>query len=374
MTLLLTLMLAGLGLQSTTRSTDPPPTRPAAVEEAEPAAEEVRRQAEEEIREILAQQTASEPGVLSDLLDARMEDGFLIVELKEEPLRWPVIMPLSDRRRSVVQISELRRPRLLTEEESPARSRFRMVVNHLGEPNAEVYATNVELYTGAPVGHMNLHLTRAWAGGSINVTLVQLPAGLEAEEAVKLHIVVDRAGDGDDTYELVTAQSFADLSRRHPERFEEYVRPILAELGLEAVLSGNVRKVATQIFLADLPVEPELLQKVQGLLRQLDDADFARRDEAQEALEALGRPGATALLQLSRDAELSLEQSARVSNILAAHRPLAAEELASRLEDRQFLQQVAALEGEPEAEALAKLARARLQELGDAPATRPAGE
>src|SRR5690606_37376496 len=120
------------------------------------------------------------------------------------------------------------------------------------------------------------------------------------QNGVRLHI--SRRNDQDpskDEYAAVEARNFQQLARREPELFEAYVRPMFEELGLGDALEGDLEKVATQVFLAELPVEDSVRQKVEALVAQLDARDFAARDAAQRELEEIGRPAATALLGLS---------------------------------------------------------------------------
>jgi hypothetical protein len=211
--------------------------------------------------------------------------------------------------------------------------------------------------------------------GSQTVTLIQLPSGLEHEVRVRLHIQKEGGPDEEDLYERVEAESFQELSRREPELFNAFVRPMLSEIGLEGVVGGDLRKVATQLFLAELPVEAGLQEKIEGLLAQLDSAEFEVRETAQRELEAMGRPAATALSKLAGEKQLSMEQMARVENILAPFRVLTDEEAKARRDDVEFLREAAALAGNAEDQALAQLAAARLKQLGGeaAPATRPSG-
>lgn len=378
---LLPAFIALAGQQATTQPANvPPATQPTTRQEAPPAeptsAEEGRKVAEMWIQSILASRPQAEPGRLADLLAARLENGFLLVELKAVPERWPLVMPLSDRPGSVVELAPIRRQRMMAEEESPANTRFRMFVHHLGKPGDETFSTDVELYSGPLVGQLNLSMVQSRVAGSQTVTLIQLPSGLEQEVRLRLHIQKEGGEGEEDLYERVEAESFQELSRREPELFNAFVRPMLLEIGLEAVVGGDVRKVATQLFLPELPVEAGVQEKVAELAAQLDSPEFEVREQAQRELEAMGRPAATALSKLAGEKQLSMEQMSRVENILAPFRVLTDEEARARRDNVEFLREAAALAGSPEDEALAQLAAARLKELGaeSPPATRPAGE
>lgn len=370
--ILLLACVAVVGQQSTTQPATRPTTR--AAEPAEPAnAQEGREVAELWIKALLQSRPNADPARMDDLLDARLVNGFLLLELKVIPGRWPVVIPLEDQPGSVIDLAPIRRPRMLPEEDSPESGRFRMVIHHLGEPGEEIYSTNVEVYSGPPVGQINMTMVQAWTGGSQTVTLIQLPAGLEHEAEVRLHIDrQDEQNQDENRYERVEAGSFEHLARSEPELFDAYVRPMLAALSIEDVMGGDTREVAIQMFLAELPVEEDVRAKVEELLPRLDAAIFESREQAQRELEALGRPAVTALMQIAQDRELSLEQTTRAKALAAPFQPLDPDQLRLRRDDPEFLRQVAGFSGSPEDEALAALAAQRLEELGADPTTRPA--
>jgi hypothetical protein len=64
--------------------------------------------------------------------------------------------------------------------------------------------------------------------------------------------------------------------------------------------------------------ESDLTERVAALVKQLDDAEFGKRQEAQERLVSLGRPAVGILLAL-RNGNVPLELKQRLDEILAKH-------------------------------------------------------
>src|SRR5688572_5769128 len=237
-------LIAGVALvagQQATRPADQPATRPASRPQAVPddspaTAEEGRLLAEQHNRLLLEGSRLVESGRLGELLGARLEKDFLLIELKAEPAQWPLALTLEDVPGAVAELAPIPRPRPIPEEDSPGASRFRLFLHRPGEPGEKDYATHVELYCGPLIGQMNLSMVRERVGGSLNVQLIQLPAGLEDEPGIRLHVALenyeDPAGDIDTS---ARAANFQELARKEPELFERYVRPMLAELKIANV-------------------------------------------------------------------------------------------------------------------------------------------
>lgn len=116
------------------------------------------------------------------------------------------------------------------------------------------------------------------------------------------------------------AEDFFTLLRRYPKETEHYVRPILRDLGQEAVFAPDPL-IAWQVF-ADLwKPDATASQQVDRLLPGLDSVDFRERQRALHSLQALGRDGASVMVHLDRT-HLSAEQNARVDRALAPYTQL----------------------------------------------------
>jgi hypothetical protein len=135
---------------------------------------------------------------------------------------------------------------------------------------------------------------------------------------------------------LARAKTFPGLLRRHPREVAAYLRPLLRELGQEAVFVPDAR-VTWQVFADRLPPPAASTERaVAGLLPQLDADDGAAREAAGERLAALGRDAVLVLLRLDRSA-LSAEQNTRIDALLANHAPLSRSEVIRLRRDVGFL-------------------------------------
>src|SRR5690606_37062931 len=202
--------------------------------------EEMRREALAELEEMAADAPA-EPVRLADLLQSRLVEGFLVLELKSEPEAWPVVLRLAGTDRAIAELRPVRRPRALPEEESPQTSRFTLILHKVGEEGSEEVVTNLHLFAGPLAGQLNMAMDRELTDGALNVTLIQLlPWAEEEPNAIRLHVSRrDERDPSRNTYAAVEARTLMQLARREPELFETYVRPMLEELGLSAALDGD---------------------------------------------------------------------------------------------------------------------------------------
>lgn len=135
--------------------------------------------------------------------------------------------------------------------------------------------------------------------------------------------------------QVLQAADFQTLLREHPAEVEEHVRPLLRAVGQEAAFAPD-DLVAWQVFADRWKPDPAVLKKVQALLPDLDHADFRTRDKAVRELEALGRPGAVALMALDRSG-FSPERNLLIDRALAPFTPLKPEEAGRLRSDPGFL-------------------------------------
>lgn len=359
--------------QPATQPAPPPVNQRPAPDEDDESPEAQRRETLEEIAELKSKLPVVAPGKLSDLLSARITEGFLLIELKQAPEQWPFLLPLEGQANAVARVTIVQRPRALSEQDSPPTVRFSITLDRAGEPGSKEVLTKVELTVGGLLGQLNMTMNRVWTDGtSINITLIQLLAGAEDQPGMRLLISRTTNPQEPDLYAKIEAETFVELAHNEPELFEEYVRPMLVELGISSVLDTNIRDVAMQAFLRDLPIDDATRAAVDKLLVQLDAADFAQREAAQAELLKLGRPAATALANLLEGEELSPEQITRARTVMLAFEKVDPRHVEEKLQDPAFLRTIAQLQGEPDDEALARLAQQRLEKLGaTGPSTAP---
>jgi hypothetical protein len=110
-------------------------------------------------------------------------------------------------------------------------------------------------------------------------------------------------------------KDFATLRRRHPSEIRDWLRPVLHWIQQDAVFAPDVNE-AWQVLESEWPVTDQTQQAVARLLPQLNDERSSVRNRAADALAALGRDGASAIIRLDRQ-QLSLEQIVRLDEVVA---------------------------------------------------------
>ncbi|MDB5326570.1 MAG: hypothetical protein JWM57_2139 [Phycisphaerales bacterium] len=124
---------------------------------------------------------------------------------------------------------------------------------------------------------------------------------------------------------MLSAPTFSDLVRDHPAAVRDALLPILRDLGAAGVLRGSDPARAWQALGSALPADTKVAAQIDALLKQLDADDFAQREKAEAAMEALGPPAAVEirrrdLAKLSPDARSSVENALRKSEPLTPAR------------------------------------------------------
>ena len=125
-----------------------------------------------------------------------------------------------------------------------------------------------------------------------------------------------------------TEKDFSTLCKMHPVEVEQYLRPILHEIGQDVVFAPDVN-TAWQVLAADWPVDGQVSRAVRHELPALDDPNSHVRNQASSRLVNLGRYGASAIMRLDRHG-LSLEQNVRLDDVISHFRqisPIAADRL-----------------------------------------------
>lgn len=194
---------------------------------------------------------------------------------------------------------------------------------------------HVDCSAQLPEGYRSVRLTEQ--GPQLEATPAgspRLPPAGAPEGTAQLTITRADANNRPQMVNLVEPD-FQSLVRRHPREVEEYVRPMLARLGQDAVFAPDPL-VAWQVFSDRWVSDDAMRQQVAVMLPALDAPDFRARDEAVRRLLDLGRPGAAVLLRLDRS-KLSAEQCLRIDRILRPYAQLPAPEAAKLRSDVGFL-------------------------------------
>lgn len=131
------------------------------------------------------------------------------------------------------------------------------------------------------------------------------------------------------------APDFFTFLREHPHEANQYLRPLLREVGQEAVFAPEPM-VAWQIFSDLWKPDARSTQKVQELLPRLDDPNYQVRNDALRKLHSLGSEGAAVMVHMDRS-RLSPEQNTRIDRALVQYAQLPPREAARLRSDPAFL-------------------------------------
>jgi hypothetical protein len=128
---------------------------------------------------------------------------------------------------------------------------------------------------------------------------------------------------------------FHTLLRQHPAEVEEHLRPLLHAVGQEAVFAPD-DLVAWQVFADRWKPDAGVLKKVRAILPALDSPDFRTREKGVRDLQALGKPGAVAMMSLDRTG-FSPERNLLIEGALTPFAPLQSKEAERLRSDPRFL-------------------------------------
>ena len=133
----------------------------------------------------------------------------------------------------------------------------------------------------------------------------------------------------------IAATDFSNLLREYPTEVNHYLRPMLREIGQEALLAPDV-SLAWQVFSEEWQPDDRTRNTVKALVAQMDDADRSQRDKATEQLKSMGFNGAVAVVHMDRS-RLSAEQNIRLDSVMAPFAILAPAETKRLRNDVGFL-------------------------------------
>ncbi len=131
------------------------------------------------------------------------------------------------------------------------------------------------------------------------------------------------------------APDFFSFLREHPQEANQYLRPLLREVGQESVFAPEPM-VAWQIFSDLWTPDPQVTKKVQHLLPRLDDENYRIRINALWKLHNLGTDGAAVMVHMDRT-RLSPEQNMLIDRALVQYAQLPARDAARLRSDPAFL-------------------------------------
>ena len=131
------------------------------------------------------------------------------------------------------------------------------------------------------------------------------------------------------------AADFNALLREHPAEADTFVRPLLRDLGQEAVLSPDPA-IAWQVFSDRWAPDETVGRKVAALLPAMNDRNYHTREKVVADLQAMGQAGAAVLFRLDRTT-LTPEQNLLIDRVLAPYAQLSPREAARLRDDTGFL-------------------------------------
>ena len=168
------------------------------------------------------------------------------------------------------------------------------------------------------------------------VIFTQQKAGFSAAAGLVQLMITESSSQGVAPEQLnLEGPDFNSFVRDHPAETEQYVRPLLRELGQEAVFAPD-QLLAWEVFSDLWKPDAPVTQRVQGLLAGLNSTDYHQRDTTLGSLRELGRSGAAVLIHLDRS-KLTPEQNARIDLALVPYAQLSMSEAARRRSDPGFL-------------------------------------
>jgi hypothetical protein len=133
----------------------------------------------------------------------------------------------------------------------------------------------------------------------------------------------------------LSERDFMAMRERHGVETERWLRPLFRRLRQDAAFAPDANS-AWQVLAENWPVDEATVRKVRRLLPELGSEQPHARSKAAADLARLGRDGATALLRIDPES-LSLEQTARVDELLSRFRKMPDEDAARLRDNSDFL-------------------------------------
>jgi len=141
--------------------------------------------------------------------------------------------------------------------------------------------------------------------------------------------------DQDSQTVILAEKDFSTLREKHPAAMETWLRPVLHRLQQDFVFATD-SNAAWQALADEWPQNAKATARLNALLPDLNSPRWQTRNAAEKELAKMGRDGATVVMRRSREG-LSLEQNARLDEILARFKPMTAEQVKALSMNPEFL-------------------------------------
>jgi len=141
--------------------------------------------------------------------------------------------------------------------------------------------------------------------------------------------------DQDSQTVILAEKDFSTLREKHPAAMETWLRPVLHRLQQDFVFATD-SNAAWQALADEWPQNAKATARLNALLPDLNSPRWQTRNAAEKELAKMGGDGATAVMRRSREG-LSLEQNARLDEILARFKPMTAEQVKALSMNPEFL-------------------------------------
>ena len=277
------------------------------------------------------------PRSLHEVFQLRVEDKVLVLRTTLDPAsdEAPRMLPV----KGFSGPAEVMNLRIapLADGRAVVPGQFRLVVSDYetpGERSSLVVSwargvLDVQRSTHYPGPRPYTRLVRLLVVADQNAGVNQPPRGAQL-------MVTEAGGAGRPPVNVgVMARDFTALLRLYPAAVSEHLRPLMRQMGQEAVFAPEAR-VAWQVFAEHWPADAALKEKVGAILPDLDAADRVVREGAGERLAQIGPDAAMVLMQLDRR-PLSAEQNSRIDAIIRRHAPLPPSAARKMRKDVRFL-------------------------------------
>lgn len=294
-----------------------PATRPS----PDQAFEDLRRQVKQDHLKQLSDLRELGERRLSQLVELRRDGDFLRIDLRsettDEPLRF-TLLPGELPGRADIRASQ--DSHYVTAD---------IQVGDFGKPGEISRLTSVSLN---PLSFsIACFIERTL--GSESVQLFQTQDG--SELTTRLLVQVESQFSSGLTLQLET-HSFAELRKQHGREVQQYLAPVLRDLGCERALFAPPLALAQQALGIGSGDDSQLLAELEPLLQKLDSPDFRTRHTATQELRKLDRQKVIALSRADRS-RWSLNRISAVDSLLASSDLPVNSDLAKLRQDPVFL-------------------------------------
>ena len=213
----------------------------------------------------------------------------------------------------------------------------RFTISVMDFPAPKITST-INLGASSHPSEITISRTVQATGGAFSQIIFTQRKGIQSNGGgglVQLGITLSRGQNLAPEQLNVESPDFYSFIHEHPAQTEQYVRPLLRDLGQESVFAPD-DTIAWQVFSELWKPDAKVIQRVHQLLPSLNSDDYRIRNEALVQLIQTGRDGAAVLIHLDR-AALTPEQNARIDRALTRFAQLPSKEAARLGSDPRFL-------------------------------------